>query len=118
MIGKQIKRAREASYLSLDELSTKIGTDQTTISKYESDLETPDSTMLLKLAKALEVRSSFFFKKDNLTPEDIEYYQNDSDFEERVLRAVLAREISQSKGAELLDMTVRAFFYKYIKTGE
>ena len=56
MIGERLKRARDAANLSLRALAAKVGVSQTTISKYEKEQATPDSTMLLKLARAVGVK--------------------------------------------------------------
>ena len=42
-------------------------------SKYESEESTPDSTMLLKLAKALKVKTEFFFRSSQFVLENKEY---------------------------------------------
>ena len=62
MIGKRIAQARKSASLSLRALAQKVGVSQTTISKYEKGQSTPDSTMLIALAKALGVKVAYFFK--------------------------------------------------------
>ena len=73
MVGKRIQRARKAASLSLRSLGEIVGVSQTTISKYESEESTPDSTMLLKLAKALQVKTEFFFRSSEFVLENKEY---------------------------------------------
>jgi len=73
MIGTRIQRARKAASLSLRALGEAVGVSQTTISKYESEESTPDSTMLLKLAKALKVKTEFFFRTSEFVLENKEY---------------------------------------------
>ena len=73
MIGTRIQRARKAASLSLRSLGEIVGVSQTTISKYESEESTPDSTMLLKLAKALQVKTEFFFRSSEFVLENKEY---------------------------------------------
>ncbi|WP_294965938.1 XRE family transcriptional regulator [Sulfurimonas sp.] len=73
MVGKRIQRAREAESLSLRALAEIVGVSQTTISKYEKEDSTPDSTMLLKLSKALNVKTNFFFQTNEFILENKEY---------------------------------------------
>jgi Zn-dependent peptidase ImmA (M78 family)/DNA-binding XRE family transcriptional regulator len=73
MIGTRIQRARKAASLSLRALGEIVGVSQTTISMYESEKSTPDSTMLLKLAKALKVKTEFFFRSSEFVLENKEY---------------------------------------------
>ena len=73
MIAKRLERARKAAGLSLRALSDMVGVSQTTISKYEKEQATPNSTMLLKLAKALNVKTEFFFRTDHFVLENKEY---------------------------------------------
>ena len=73
MIGTRIQRARKAASLSLRALGEVVGVSQTTISKYETEESTPDSTMLIKLAKALKVKTEFFFRSSEFVLENKEY---------------------------------------------
>jgi len=77
MIGKRIAQARKSASLSLRALAEKVGVSQTTIAKYEKEQSTPDSTMLMKLAKAMGVKSSFFFRTGSYQLENIEYRKRD-----------------------------------------
>lgn len=62
MYPERLKRARKATGLSLRALAEQVGVSQTTIKHYEDGLSTPDSSQLIKLAKALGVRSEYFFR--------------------------------------------------------
>ena len=73
MIGERLQRARDAADLSLRALAELVDVSQTTISKYEKEQSTPDSTMLLKLSRALGVKSEFFFRTEKFTLENKEY---------------------------------------------
>jgi len=74
MVGKRIAQARKSASLSLRSLAEKVGVSQTTISKYEKEQSTPDSAMLIKLAKALGVKVAYFFKVDRgVTLSNLEY---------------------------------------------
>ena len=64
MIGQRIKQARIAAGLSLRQLADKTNNyvSAQAIHKYELDNVTPGSDVLLKLAKALDVKMEFFFR--------------------------------------------------------
>jgi len=64
MFSKRLKQARKAAGLSLRALGDKVGVSQAAIKKYEDDLSKPSSDKLMKLAKALGVRSEYFFIPD------------------------------------------------------
>jgi len=61
-IGARIKQARIRQGLSLRKLAKEVGVSQTAISKYEKGVITPDSQMLIRLARALDVKPSFFLR--------------------------------------------------------
>ena len=56
MFGERLIRARKTAGLSLRALADSVGVSQTAINKYEKGILIPDSTMLMKLAKVLEVK--------------------------------------------------------------
>jgi len=64
MIGMRIKQARIAAQLSLRELAGKTGNyvSAQVIHKYELDKAIPGSDVLIKLAKALNVKIEYFFR--------------------------------------------------------
>ncbi len=62
MIGTRIAQARKSASLSLRALAQKVEVSSTTIFKYEKEESTPDSTMLIALAEALDVKVAYFFK--------------------------------------------------------
>ncbi len=66
-MGGRIKRARLAAELSMRELADKIGVSHTAISKYEHGEDTPRPSVLLRLAKELEVPTDYFFRKVELS---------------------------------------------------
>lgn len=78
VLGKRIERARKTSGLSLRALGEAIGVSQTAVNKYEKGLLTPDSTMLIKLAKALNVKVSYFMRSTTLELEKPEYRKKSS----------------------------------------
>jgi Zn-dependent peptidase ImmA (M78 family)/DNA-binding XRE family transcriptional regulator len=65
-LGGRLKMARKAKQLSLEKLADEVGLSAMSISKYENNKMTPDSTMLLKLANALDVKVEFFFRQIDL----------------------------------------------------
>lgn len=67
IIGQRIKQARKANNLSLRNLAEKAEISAMAISKYERDLDTPSSGVLLRLAQALGVSIDFLFRPQTLT---------------------------------------------------
>lgn len=65
-LGQRIRQARRASGLSLRDLASKIGVSPTAISNYERGQDTPRPSVLVRLARALEVESEFFFREVNV----------------------------------------------------
>lgn len=62
MIADRIRQARLAAGLTLVSLGEKVGVSHTAIQKYEKGLVTPSSTQLLKLARACNIRTEYFFR--------------------------------------------------------
>jgi len=54
-IGERIKSARRRAGLNLRELAEKVGVSAQAISKYERNMDVPGSSILIKLARALEL---------------------------------------------------------------
>lgn len=54
-IGTKVKRFREVRGLSQDELALRLDVAQSTISSIESDKNVPNSLLLNKIARELEV---------------------------------------------------------------
>ena len=67
MFGERLLRARKAAGLSLRDLAAEVNLSHAAIKKYEDGAAMPSSDVLLRLAKALGVRSEYFFRP--LTPE-------------------------------------------------
>lgn len=61
-IGERIKQARKANSMSMRNLAEKADISAMAISKYERDLDTPSSGVLLRLAQALNISIDFFFR--------------------------------------------------------
>jgi len=66
-IGQRIKQARKANNLSLRKLAEKAEISAMAISKYERDLDTPSSGVLLRLAQALGVSIDFLFRPQTVS---------------------------------------------------
>ena len=62
MIADRIRQARLAAGLTLGALGEKVGVSHTAIQKYEKGLLTPSSSQLLKLARACDIRTEYFFR--------------------------------------------------------
>lgn len=78
MIGERLKRARTAAGLSMRGLAEQVGVSANMIKKYEHDESMPSSPVLIKLAKALKVRSEYFFRPANVALSAVEYRKRSS----------------------------------------
>jgi Zn-dependent peptidase ImmA (M78 family)/DNA-binding XRE family transcriptional regulator len=99
MIGNRLKRAREAKGLSLRELETAIQEQVSVqaIGKYERDEMMPSSTILLALAKALEVSPEYLLseRKIELTGVDFRKAPHAGAKEERTLEASVLEQVER-----------------------
>jgi Zn-dependent peptidase ImmA (M78 family)/DNA-binding XRE family transcriptional regulator len=73
MFNVRLHRARKASGLSLRDLGGRVGVSHAAIKKYEDGVALPSSDVLLRLARALNVRTEYFLRPDSVTLEGIEY---------------------------------------------
>lgn len=78
MFSTRLQRARKAAGLSLRELGERIGLSHASIKKYEDGVAMPSSEVLIRLARALEVRSEYFFRPDRVALGKIEYRKRSS----------------------------------------
>src|SRR6266508_2961499 len=78
MIGERIKLARRTAGLSLRAAAEKAGVSAQAISKYERGLDIPSSTVLLRLAPALNVRLDYLLRPTTLAPIAAEYRKHPS----------------------------------------
>jgi Zn-dependent peptidase ImmA (M78 family)/transcriptional regulator with XRE-family HTH domain len=67
IFGERLSRARKAAGLSLRDLASEVELSHAAIKKYEDGAAMPSSAILLRLSKALGVRSEYFFRP--LTPD-------------------------------------------------
>ncbi len=87
MIGERIQQARKASGLSLRALAAQAGITAMAISKYENNKSTPSSGVLLALAKALGVRTEYFFRHAMVELKEVEYRKH-AKLPKKVLRQI------------------------------
>jgi Zn-dependent peptidase ImmA (M78 family)/DNA-binding XRE family transcriptional regulator len=87
MIGERIKQARKAAGLSLRALADRAEITAMAISKYETGKSTPSSKVLLSLAKALDVRTEYFFRPVKVELQEVEYRKH-SRLPVKVLRQI------------------------------
>lgn len=74
MINDQIRRARLLRGWSLDEVAQRMGDiTKQGLSKFEKGLAVPNSTRLLQLARALEVKPEYFFRNDSVQLAPLEF---------------------------------------------
>jgi len=66
-IGQRIKQARKANNMSMRNLAEKAEISAMAISKYERDLDTPSSGVLLRLAQALGITIDFLFRPQTIS---------------------------------------------------
>ena len=62
MLGQRIHQARLAADLTLEALGQQLEVSKAAIQKYEKGKATPDSSKLLKIAKACGVRTEYLYK--------------------------------------------------------
>ena len=74
MIHDRIRRARILRGLSLQDLAVRLGDiSKQGLSKFESGAAVPNSTRLLQLAAALQVKPEYFFRPDTLALAPLEF---------------------------------------------
>ena len=97
MIGERLNRARAASGLSMKALGEAAGVSANMIKKYEHDTSMPSSGVLIKLSKALQVRSEYFFRPSKVELSGVEYRK----------RANTPKSILKRIEADVLDQAER-----------
>ena len=66
MLGQRIRQARVASELTIRELAQRIGVSHTAIVKYESGKTCPRPSVLLQIARNLNVKVEFFLQDQSI----------------------------------------------------
>lgn len=97
MIGERLKRARAAAGFSMQALAERVGVSAPMIKKYEDDRSMPSSGKLLAIAKALGVRSEYFFRPTVVELKEVEYRK----------RASTPKSILKRIEADVLDQAER-----------
>lgn len=77
MIGERIKQAREAAGLNQRALAEMVGITAMAISKYEREESAPSSNVLLSIAKALDLRTEYFFRRTTIELVDVDYREHE-----------------------------------------
>jgi len=62
-VSQRIRQARVAAGLSARELASRVGVSAAAISKYELDKDFPRPSVLVRLARELNVKTEFFFRE-------------------------------------------------------
>jgi Zn-dependent peptidase ImmA (M78 family)/DNA-binding XRE family transcriptional regulator len=78
MFSTRLHRARKAAGLSLRDLGERVGVSHAAIKKYEDGIAMPSSDILIRLSRALKVRTEYFFRPEAAPLEDIEYRKRGS----------------------------------------
>ncbi|WP_022953376.1 helix-turn-helix domain-containing protein [Leucothrix mucor] len=96
MIGERLKRARAASGLSMQGLGKAVGVSANMIKKYEHDLSMPSSGILIKISKALGVRSEYFFRPVQVVLSGVEYRKR-ANTPQKILKQIEADVLDQAE---------------------
>ncbi|MCF6225618.1 MAG: XRE family transcriptional regulator [Xanthomonadales bacterium] len=78
MFAERLIRARKAAGLSMSALGAEVGVSANAIKKYEHGDNMPTSSNLLKLSKALQVRTEYFFRPTKVELKHVEYRKHAS----------------------------------------
>jgi Zn-dependent peptidase ImmA (M78 family)/transcriptional regulator with XRE-family HTH domain len=97
MFAERLERARKAAGLSMKALADEIDLSANSIKKYEHGTAMPSSTNLLKLAKALSVRTEYFFRPTKVEISGVEYRK----------RANTAQKVLDRINGDVLDQAER-----------
>ena len=73
MFSVRLHRARKAAGFSLRVLGDQVGISHAAIKKYEDGIAMPSSDVLIRLSRALKVRTEYFFRPEPVALEGIEY---------------------------------------------
>ncbi len=104
MIGERLKRARTASGLSMQALADQVGVSANMIKKYEHGKSIPRSSILLELARALDVRAEYFFRPARVGLTSLNFRKK-SNTPKKLLRKVEADALDQAeRWMELMDI--------------
>jgi len=71
--AQRLVNARKMAGFSMDELASLSGLSKNSISRYEKGVMQPDSSNLIKLAKALNVKVDYFFRKSGVELQEVAF---------------------------------------------
>ena len=104
MFAERLIRARKAAGLSMNALGKQVGVSANAIKKYEHGDNMPSSGNLLALAKALDVRTEYFFRPVQVELKGVEYRKR-ANTPQKVLDQINGDVMNQAeRWAELLDL--------------
>ena len=104
MFAERLVRARKAAGLSMNALASEVGLSANAIKKYEHGTTMPSSSNLLKLAKALKVRSEYFFRPTKVKLQGVEYRKR-TNTPQKVLNRINGDILEQAeRWQELLEL--------------
>jgi Zn-dependent peptidase ImmA (M78 family)/transcriptional regulator with XRE-family HTH domain len=74
MLHERLRRARVLKGMSLQEVANRLGDiSKQALSKFEQGKDTPNSSRLIQLADALEVRPEYFFRSDTVSLGEVDF---------------------------------------------
>ncbi|MBR9920028.1 MAG: ImmA/IrrE family metallo-endopeptidase [Bacteroidetes bacterium] len=73
LFAKRLKAARLQKGLSQDALAGELGVSKQAVSKYERAKMLPDSSVLIKLAKLLELKPDYFFREFRVSLDQVKF---------------------------------------------
>ena len=112
-IGSKVRKYRQLKSLSQSDLAIKTGVSQTVISALESDKNIPNSVMLNRIAKELEVDINELLKDENIVQNNTDksignvnsniqsQININNNFPENILEVLLS---NQEKITKLIEM--------------
>lgn len=104
MFGERLVRARKAAGLSMQALADEVGISANAIKKYEHGENMPSSANLLKIARALNVRSEYFFRPVKVDLKGVEYRKH-ANTPQKLLNQINSDVLEQAeRWKELLDL--------------
>jgi len=104
MFAERLIRARKATGLSMSGLAMEVGVSANAIKKYEHGVNMPSSVNLLALAKALNVRTEYFFRPIKVELKGIEYRKR-ANTPKKILNQINGDVMDQAeRWTELLDL--------------
>ena len=98
--GERLKMARKINMISLRALAEKLEVSHTLLYKYEKGEILPDSSMLIKLSRALNVKVEFFFRPQRIEKIEPVYRSN--------------KELISGKEEESIKEQIKEWMERYI----